>query len=88
MQQDFADRWNVLLSTLAQWRKLHPDHAPQILRFQRNVEKLRLESQKHLCEHRRSHRPSHLHRAEKLINQAEQELKLLSRLEFLATLSK
>lgn len=88
MQQDYTNRWNYITNTLKEWRKFHRDYAPQIVIWQKHFEKLRLDCEKHLCEHRNTRRPSHLEKAEKLLNQAEQELKILSRLEFLASLSK
>ena len=88
MQKDYKARWDHIVTSLKEWRKLHRDYAPQIVIWQKHFDKLRLDCEKHLCEYRNTRRPSHLEKAEKLINQAEQEFKVLSRLEFLASLSK
>lgn len=88
MQTDYKARWDTITSALAQWRRFHRDYAPQIVIWQKHFAKLRLECEKHLCEYRNTRRPSHIEKAEKLLAQAEHEFKLLSRLEFLASLSK
>ena len=88
MQKDYHTRWNTITDSLAQWRKLHKPYAPQIVIWQKHFARLRLECEKHLCDYRNTRKPLHAEKAEKLINQAEQEFKVLSRLEFLASLSK
>jgi hypothetical protein len=88
MQDNFTNRWNHITATLKGWRKYHRDYAPQIVIWQKRFDKLRIDSEKNLCEYRRTRRPSHNEQAEKLLTQAERELKVLSRLEFLASLSK
>lgn len=87
MQTDIQERWNKINSTLSEWRRFHKSYAPQIVIWQKYFDRLHLECQKHLCEYRNTRKPSHLQKAENLINQAEQEFKILSRLEFLASLN-
>lgn len=88
MQNDYHTRWDYITCSLRAWRKLHKDYAPQIVIWQKRFDKLRIDCEKQLCEHRNTRKTSHLKKAEKIINQAEQEFKILSRLEFLASLSK
>lgn len=88
MQTDYHTRWNHMTHSLKEWRKLHKDYAPQIVIWQKRFDKLRIDCEKQLCEYRNTRRPSHLEKAEKIMNQAEQEFKVLSRLEFIASLSK
>ena len=87
MQTDYKHRWDKITSSLAQWRRFHRGYAPQIVIWQKHFSKLRLECEKHLCEYRNTRRPSHAEKAEKLLLQAEQEFKILSRLEFLASIA-
>jgi hypothetical protein len=87
MQTDIQARWNKINFALQEWRRFHRLYAPQIVIWQKHFAQLNLECEKHLCEYRNSRKPLHLQKAEKLINQAEQEFKILSRLEFLASLN-
>jgi hypothetical protein len=87
MQTDIQTRWDKINSTLSEWRRFHRLYAPQIVIWQRHFAQLNLACEKHLCDYRNTRRLVHRQKAEQLIDQAEQEFKLLSRLEFLASLN-
>lgn len=85
---DHQEQWNEFKALLKQWRQFHRGYAPQIIKIQKRFEKLELDHKKHLIEYQRSGRPSSLAKAEAIMNSASKEIKTLSKLEFLATLSK
>lgn len=88
MQNTYAHRWDYITQSFKDWKKLHTGFAPQITVWQKHFEKLHLDFQRQLCEHRRSKRPIHIQNSINILEQAEAEFKLLTRYEFIASLSK
>lgn len=86
--QDYSKQWNEYRALLKQWRLYHREFAPQIIHVQKHFDKLELECSRHLIEYRRTKRPHYLQKADETLAEAAKQIKLLSRFEFLASLSK
>ena len=80
--------WDDRINTLKQWRKKHRGYAPQIYKVQKTFEEMRIQYQKNMQQHFQKRSVSSLARAEQIKQEAEQMFKKISKLEFLATLSK
>ncbi len=80
--------WDERINTLKQWRKKHRGYAPQIYKVQKTFEEMRIQYQKNMQQHLQKQSVSSLEKANKLKEEAEQIFKKISKLEFLATLSK
>lgn len=80
--------WDNHINTLKQWRRKHRGYAPQIYKIQKTFEEMRIQYQKNMQNHYQKKSVSSLEQAEKIKQEAEQIFKKISRLEFLATLSK
>lgn len=80
--------WDDCINTLKQWRKKHRGYAPQIYKVQKTFEEMRIQYQKNMQQHFQKKSVSALDNANKIRDEAEQIFKKISKLEFLATLSK
>lgn len=80
--------WNERINTLKNWRRKHPGYAPQIYKVQKTFEDMHIQYQKNMQQHFQKRSISSLARAEQIKQEAEQMFKKISKLEFLATLSK
>ena len=80
--------WNDIIDTLKQWRRKHRSYAPQIYKVQKTFEEMRIQYQKNMQQHFQKKSVSALDNANKIRDEAEQIFKKISKLEFLATLSK
>lgn len=80
--------WNDHINTLKQWRRKHRAYAPQIYKFQKTFESMHIQYQKNMQQYFQKKSVSSFERAEKIKQDAEQLFKKISKLEFLATLSK
>jgi ribosomal protein L35 len=85
---DHQLQWDEFKALLKEWRRSHREYAPQIVKIQKRFEKLEIEHKKHLIEYHRTKKPRHLSKADAIIESASKEIKTLSKLEFLASLSK
>jgi hypothetical protein len=80
--------WNDIIDTLKQWRRKHRSYAPQIYKVQKTFETMHIQYQKNMQQHFQKRSVGSLARAEQIKQEAEQMFKKISKLEFLATLSK
>jgi len=80
--------WQDCIDTLKQWRKEHRGYAPQIYKVQKTFEEMRIQYQKNMQQHFQKRSVGSLEKANKIKAEAEQIFKKISKLEFLATLSK
>jgi hypothetical protein len=80
--------WNDRIDTLKSWRKKHPGYAPQIYKVQKTFEDMRIQYQKNMQQHFQKKSVGCFNRAEKIKHEADLIYKKISKLEFLATLSK
>ena len=88
MTQNLENFWDSRLQTLKQWRKQHPEYAPKIHMIMRKFQTMQIEHIKLLQEYHYRNKKSALVKAEKLVEEAEQLYKKLSKLEMIATLTK
>lgn len=80
--------WNDCIDTLKLWRKKHPNYAPQIYKVQKTFEDMRIQHQKNMQQYFQKKSLGCFDRAEKIKQEADLIYKKISKLEFLATLSK
>lgn len=86
--EHYENIWNEYKLLLKQWRRIHRDYAPQIVKIQKNFDSMELECSKLLIEYRRSKKQIYIDKADALLESAAKQIKTISKLEFLATLSK
>lgn len=84
-----TDAFEKYLKTINEWHKRHRDTSPgTTTRIRKKFEKYSFEYSKLMAEYRKTKKPSILSDANKILENAEQEFKLLKKLELLGTLCK
>jgi hypothetical protein len=80
--------WDERIQTMKKWRKQHPDWAPKVHMLMKKFEKMQINYIKLMQEYHYRKLSSSLEKANELKNTADLIYNKMSKLEFLATLSK
>lgn len=80
--------WVNAINTLKYWRKKHPDHAPQLYKFQKTFEHDYLLYIKLINQYNQKKSHSALDKAEQLLKNSTASFEKIKKLELIATLSK
>lgn len=84
---NFDSPWDEYEKTLKQWRKDHPGYAPQIVIFQKRIERLKKEYFLLLVKHSQTKNLRYKKEAEDILSKVGSEFKTFSKHEVIATLS-
>ena len=88
MEDYRTPKWSEWQALFKDWKRLHREVPGQFVKLSRRYTKYEYDYYKLISEYRQTRNPNKLNAALEILNQAEQEMKVLSRMEFLASLSK
>lgn len=88
MKYSHFEFWQETLKKVQQWRRMHPEHGPLLFRIQKNLQKMSLESAKHLNNYELWHKPSDIAKADSLVEEGKETIRKLEKLQIIAFLSK
>lgn len=89
MEHSYQHRFDHYRKTVSEWHEYHKATSPgSTARLKKRFEQYEYDYHKAIAEYRQTKRPSCLKKALDVVEHAEKEFKIYSRLELLGTLSK
>lgn len=88
MHEELLKQFKELQGKIPTWKRQHGIFASDIKRIEMSAEKMFDEYQNIMIKHRQSHKQHHADQAEKVLVQAIETLKKVSKIELLTSLSK